>query len=159
MQSLASELFELLSKKNIKLVTAESCTGGLIAKTLTDMAGSSTIFERGFVTYSNLSKEQMLGVRSATLNEHGAVSSETACEMAAGAIIHSEADLSVSVTGIAGPDGGSETKPVGLVYIATCFRNNAPLAHEHHFTGTREEIRAQASKSALKHLIAQMDLT
>ncbi len=114
--SLAAELLDIARKTGATLATAESCTGGLIAGAITDVAGSSDVFDRGFVTYSNAAKREMLGVRRATLDAHGAVSEEVAAEMAQGALGHSEATMAVSVTGIAGP-GGSEHKPEGRV----CF--------------------------------------
>ena len=114
--SLAAELLEIARKSGATIATAESCTGGLIAGAITDVAGSSDVFDRGFVTYSNAAKREMLGVRRATLDAHGAVSEEVAAEMAQGALGHSEATMAVSVTGIAGP-GGSEHKPEGRV----CF--------------------------------------
>ena len=114
--SLAAELLEIARKSGATIATAESCTGGLIAGAITDVAGSSDVFDRGFVTYSNAAKREMLGVRRATLDTHGAVSEEVAAEMAQGALGHSEATMAVSVTGIAGP-GGSEHKPEGRV----CF--------------------------------------
>ena len=112
----------------MKLATAESCTGGLVAGALTEIAGSSDVVERGFVTYSNEAKQQMLGVASETLRDHGAVSRQTAQEMARGAIAHSDAQIAVAITGVAGPGGGSADKPVGLVHFAAASRNGA-LTH------------------------------
>jgi nicotinamide-nucleotide amidase len=134
------------------LATAESCTGGMIAACLTDLAGSSEIFDRGFVTYSNEAKQDMLGVAAETLAEFGAVSEQTAVEMAQGALDNSAAEIAVAVTGIAGPGGGSADKPVGLVYIAIstgegveCFR--------HEFSGDRAAVRAQTVRAALEYLV------
>jgi nicotinamide-nucleotide amidase len=114
----ARRLLAACRKRGLKIVTAESCTGGLVAAALTEIAGSSDVVERGFVTYSNAAKASMLGVSAATLRNHGAVSRETAEAMAQGALAHSEAQLAVAVTGIAGPSGGSADKPVGLVHFA-----------------------------------------
>ena len=114
----AKRLLDLCRARGLTIATAESCTGGLVAAALTDIAGSSDVVECGFVTYSNAAKETMLGVPQATLKAHGAVSAETASAMAAGALRHSAADLAVAITGIAGPGGGSKNKPVGLVYFA-----------------------------------------
>ena len=115
---LAGQLGVLLKTKGIKITTAESCTGGGIAQLITEISGSSAWFDRGFVSYSNHSKTQMLGVKQKTLDEYGAVSSEVASEMVVGALKNSEANLAAAVTGIAGPDGGTQQKPVGTVYIA-----------------------------------------
>ncbi len=118
----ATLLLEELRAEELTLTTAESCTGGLISACLTEVAGSSDVFERGFVTYSNSAKTQMLGVPEELIEAHGAVSMEVACAMAEGALAYSPAGLSVSVTGVAGPGGGSSEKPVGLVHIATARR-------------------------------------
>ena len=115
---IVEQLALLLIKTNKKLTVAESCTGGWVAKVLTDIAGSSDWFERGFVTYSNQAKHEMLGVKEATLENHGAVSEETVVEMAEGALTNSHADFSLSISGIAGPGGGSSEKPVGLVWFS-----------------------------------------
>jgi nicotinamide-nucleotide amidase len=116
-------LVRSLREKGWKIATAESCTGGLVAAAITDVAGSSDVFDRGFVTYSNAAKTEMLGVPAELIAEHGAVSREVAQAMADGALKHSNADVAVAITGIAGPSGGSEEKPVGLVYIAEATRN------------------------------------
>lgn len=144
--------FDLLKDKNMMLATAESCTGGQIAKTVTDYAGSSAVFERGFVTYTNQSKTELLAVPEDILEQHGAVSAPVARLMAAGALARSHADVALSCTGIAGPDGGTETKPVGLVYIGLAVRNGAAQSFEHHFDGDREAVRTQTVAAALKHL-------
>ncbi len=115
---LAQQLGRLLKEKDLKIATAESCTGGGIAQAITEVSGSSVWFDRGFVTYSNLAKIQMLQVKQESLDEYGAVSEKVAIEMVNGALINSVADIAVSVTGIAGPTGGTELKPVGVVYIA-----------------------------------------
>lgn len=153
MEQLVEQLSNLLHEKNMTLVTAESCTGGLIASAMTDRAGSSKVFERGFVTYSNASKEQALGVSKHIIDNYGAVSHECADAMVLGALEHSEADIGVSVTGIAGPDGGTPEKPLGLVYIAVCVRGNEPDITENFFKGSREEIRKAATEKALSLLI------
>lgn len=131
-----------LKEKKLKLATAESCTGGLISAMLTNISGSSQVFDRGFVTYSNQSKMDMLGVKPETLEKYGAVSSQTAVEMAQGAIKFSEADIGVSVTGVAGPKGGSPEKPVGTVFIGLSYKDWQSIqSTEHHFEGTRTRIR------------------
>lgn len=151
-----SQLVETLSleleKQHKMLVAAESCTGGLIAKLMTDRAGSSSVFERGYITYSNDAKMELLDVSSQTLDFYGAVSTQTAEEMAAGALKHSKADIAVSVTGIAGPGGGTEEKPLGLVYIGIASEGHIG-SFENHFKGSREDIRAQTAEKALKLLL------
>lgn len=153
MSDLVDQLFEKLKTSHKMLVTAESCTGGMIATVITDKAGSSAVFERGFVTYSNEAKRECLGVSEKTLKNHGAVSAETAIEMAAGALQNSNASVSVSVTGIAGPDGGTPEKPLGLVYIGYALKGGVAQTTKHMFKGTREEIRLQTTREALKHLL------
>lgn len=128
--TLAQSLLEQCAKKKLMLATAESCTGGLVAMLLTEIAGSSAVYERGFITYSNKSKTESLGVDAALISVHGAVSKEVASAMAKGAIVHSEADLSVAITGVAGPEG-SEHKPVGLVYIGYWLCNNLTVTATH----------------------------
>lgn len=149
---IAQQLIEVCAARGFRIATAESCTGGLIAATLTDIAGSSAVFERGFVTYSNPSKTQLLEVSEALITTHGAVSEPVASAMAYGAITHSEADLAVAVTGIAGPGGGSAAKPVGLVFIAVAARAGKPVCEEHIFPGTRENVRLAAVEKALSML-------
>jgi nicotinamide-nucleotide amidase len=152
-----TELFDLavllghhlkISKK--MLVTAESCTGGWIAQCVTEVPGSSLWFDRGFVTYSNAAKIQMLGVKAKTLEMYGAVSFETAKEMVCGALEHSEADLAIAVTGIAGPDGGTEEKPVGTVFIAWATKAGDIRVKKSQFSGNRHQIRAQTVQMAIK---------
>lgn len=150
--TLASDLGHILQAKGLTIAIAESCTGGGICQLVTSCAGSSLWFERGFVTYSNNSKMQMLGVKPETLENFGAVSKETAQEMAEGALKHSEADYAVSVTGIAGPDGGSIEKPVGTVFIALQNAKQS-ICYEKHFSGTRHEIRQQSIRFALESLL------
>ena len=151
--TLIDQLFEKLLSKKWRLVTAESCTGGMIATAITDKAGSSAIFERGFVTYSNEAKIENLGVSPETLQKHGAVSEETAIEMAKGALQNSHADIAVSVTGIAGPDGGSSKKPVGLVYIGYALKDGLAQATRHNFTGSRAEVRLHSTREAIEHIL------
>lgn len=157
MHSLVEELSLLLTKKNMRLVTAESCTGGMIASAVTDRSGSSAIFERGFVTYSNEAKIEDLGVKSETIETHGAVAIETAREMVTGALKNSHADVAVAVTGIAGPNGGTDEKPVGLVYIAVALQNLEPIVTKNNFDGDRESIRQQTLEKALEQLIDMLD--
>ena len=149
---LVEKLSERLKERGLMMAAAESCTGGMIAAAMTDRAGSSRVFERGFVTYSNESKEELLGVPVATIEKYGAVSAETVAAMTKGALERSHAGVAVSVTGIAGPGGGTEEKPVGLVYIGW---GNKKIIHssECHFAGTRSEIRRQTTEAALKHLL------
>lgn len=152
---LADQLLEKLKHKKWKLVTAESCTGGMIATAITDKAGASAVFERGFVTYSNQSKMDCLGVSPNTLQKHGAVSMETAQEMAQGALDHSEAKISLAVTGIAGPDGGTPQKPVGLVYVGYGIKGGVVQAKAFNFTNmSRDEVRLNTTKEAFKILLS-----
>ena len=137
-----------------KLATAESCTGGAIAAALTDIAGSSDVFERGFVVYSNAAKTELLGVPAVLIEKHGAVSPEVAGAMAEGALARSRADVVVSVTGIAGPGGGTPTKPVGLVYIGCAARGGTPAVERHVFAGDRGAVRAASVRRALELLLA-----
>jgi len=137
-----------------KLATAESCTGGMIAAALTDIAGSSDVFERGFVVYSNEAKTELLGVPAELVMRHGAVSAEVAAAMALGALEHSRADIALSVTGIAGPGGGSAAKPVGLVFIGRALRGAKPEVERHVFPGDRAAIRGASAKRGLELLLA-----
>jgi nicotinamide-nucleotide amidase len=139
--------------KKLKIATAESCTGGLISALLTEIAGSSDVFERGFVTYSNQAKQEMLGVPEALLIRHGAVSEEVARAMAQGALAHSRADLAVAVTGVAGPGGGTAEKPVGLVHIAAARKGGPALHHEYCFGDIgRGVVRIRSVETALEML-------
>ncbi len=133
----------------LRVATAESCTGGLVAAALTEIAGSSDVFERGFVTYSNAAKHEMLGVDAALIAAHGAVSEPVARAMAAGALSHAPADLAVAVTGIAGPGGGSAAKPVGLVWFGAARRGAEARAERHVFPGDRAAVRHAATLRAL----------
>ena len=150
LRTTAEGILKTARKAGLKIATAESCTGGLIAGLLTEIAGSSDVVDRGFVTYSNQAKCDLLGVSIEMLIDHGAVSEEVARAMAEGAVKHSSADLAVSVTGIAGPGGGTKAKPVGLVHLA-CSRKGHETLHERHvFTGDRSAVRMSAVKAALK---------
>ncbi len=147
----AASLLAQLRANGLKLATAESCTGGLIAAVLTDVPGSSDVFERGFVTYSNASKSEAIGVDPAIVVRHGAVSAETARAMAEGALAHSAADIAVAVTGVAGPGGGSPEKPVGLVHLAAARRQRSTTHKRCDFgdlgrSGIREATVAEALK-------------
>jgi PncC family amidohydrolase len=153
MHSLVEELSLLLTQKNMRLATAESCTGGMIAAAMTDRSGSSAVFERGYVTYSNEAKIEELGVKSETIETYGAVSEQTAAEMAAGALKHSHADIALSVTGIAGPNGGTQEKPVGLVYIGIALQNKETHVVKNNFDGDRTTIRQATVEKALELLI------
>jgi nicotinamide-nucleotide amidase len=152
-RALARKLLDLARIGAHVVATAESCTGGLVAGAITDLPGASEIFDRGFVTYSNAAKIEMLGVRNETLGAHGAVSRETALEMAEGALKHSRATIAVAITGIAGPDGGSPEKPVGLVHFACADRNGAAHVERRFGSLSRDEIRAAAVAQALEMLI------
>ena len=138
--------------KGLKIATAESCTGGLIAGLLTEIPGSSDVFERGFVTYSNEAKEDLLGVPTDLIHHHGAVSAEVARSMAEGALQHSLAQIAVAVTGIAGPGGGSAEKPVGLVHLAAARTGHDIIAERHVFPGDRDSIRRVSVITALTML-------
>lgn len=145
-------------ERGLRLATAESCTGGLVAAALTDVPGASDVFDRGFVTYSNEAKNEMLGVPAALIAAHGAVSAETARAMAAGALANSLADVAVAITGIAGPGGGSAEKPVGLVHFACARRGGGAVHVERRFGPlSRSEIRAAAVEQALELLIEAVD--
>lgn len=146
------ELATALKTRSLMLASAESCTGGMIAAACTDLPGSSEWFERGFVTYSNTAKTQMLGVPAALIEKHGAVSEAVARAMAQGAITHSAAQISLCTTGIAGPGGGSAAKPVGTVWIA-CQVDSAAHTTCLSLTGTRQSIREQATAQALQWLL------
>jgi len=154
---IVEQLAKLLIKANKKLTVAESCTGGWVAKVLTDLAGSSDWFERGFVTYSNQAKHEMLGVKESTLESYGAVSQETVAAMAEGALINSHADFSLSISGIAGPGGGSEDKPVGLVWFSWAVKENNNIkvftSEKKVFEGDRESVRYQSVEYVLSELI------
>lgn len=154
LRALAETLGTRLRANHDHLVTAESCTGGWIAKTVTDIAGSSEWFDCGMAAYSYEAKQALLGVRPQTLETHGAVSRETVIEMVSGALAKSGASVAVAVTGIAGPGGAIESKPVGTVWIAWKRRGGYPTAEVFHFDGDREAVRRQTVAAALKGLDA-----
>ena len=154
--TLSAEVIDLCRTKGIRITTAESCTGGMIIAALTDIPGSSDVIDRGYITYSNEAKCEMLGVRVEVLSMHGAVSSPVASAMAEGAMKNSDAQLTVSVTGIAGPGGGTSEKPVGTVYIATAYENDRTLYQKHFFDGDRASIRQQTVHAAIHYLKARI---
>lgn len=150
---LVEQLAAALLRRQWLLATAESCTGGLIAGACTDLSGSSNWFERGFVTYSNAAKSELLGVDAALIAQHGAVSEPVARAMAEGALARSPAQLAVAVTGVAGPTGGTPEKPVGLVWFAFALPGRV-LSEQMNFTGDRAAVRAATVRHALQRLIA-----
>ena len=154
----AAEIVTSLKQSGMRICCAESCTGGMIAAAITDIAGSSAVFSRGFVTYSNQAKINMLGVKPETLTLYGAVSGQTVSEMASGAITASEdeADFAVAVSGIAGPDGGTVEKPVGLVYICVLKKGEVGQVTRYVFDGDRQSIRTQTVENALKTIRSLM---
>ena len=153
---LAIRVGNKLRDERLMLATAESCTGGMVATAITDISGSSAWFERGFVTYSNLAKTEMIGVPAALIEQHGAVSEPVAKAMAEGALRNSRAQVSVAITGVAGPAGGSEAKPVGMVSFA--WSNRLHTAVETLlFKGDREQVRTQAATHALRKLLEFLD--
>jgi len=156
LDDIATHLGERLLARGWLLATAESCTGGWISKVVTDIPGSSTWFDCGFVTYSNAAKRDMLGVREETLEREGAVSERTVIELAAGAIEHSRAQVAVAVSGIAGPSGGSAEKPLGTVWFAWAFPGSAIQTQRLQFAGNREEVRHQAVRIALEVLLERL---
>lgn len=156
LEELSEQLGARLLERDEWLVTAESCTGGWVAQTVTAIAGSSGWFDRGFVTYSNAAKRDMLGVPETTLDRHGAVSEATARAMAIGALEHSRGDWSVAITGIAGPSGGTPDKPVGTVCFAWAWRAGGCEAQTCHFPGGRTEVRALSVRHALRGLLARL---
>jgi nicotinamide-nucleotide amidase len=153
MNRLAAQVGAVLQSHGMMLATAESCTGGGVACAVTEIAGSSAWFDRGFVTYSNQAKVDMLGVSSDTLARFGAVSEPTVREMVAGAMENSQAQIALAVSGIAGPSGGSIEKPVGTVWFAWGIKNCSSFAHKHHLVGDRAEIRTQAVRISLLGII------
>jgi nicotinamide-nucleotide amidase len=148
-------LAEALRRKGLRMASAESCTGGLIAAVCTSVAGSSDWFERGFVTYSNEAKTQSLGVPKSLIDGQGAVSEPVALAMAAGAIANSHANLAIAVTGVAGPGGGSASKPVGLVWLGLARRGAAPQARQVQLPGDRAAVREATVRLALQWLLAE----
>lgn len=157
--TLSESLGHCLRDRGEWLTTAESCTGGWVAQSITAIAGSSAWFDRGFVTYSNGAKQDMLGVPKSTLNRHGAVSEATARAMAQGAIAHSRADWALAITGVAGPTGGSAEKPVGTVCFAWAQRDAGCEAQTCRFAGDRASVREQAVHHALRGLLARIEIS
>lgn len=155
MEALATKLGEELKARGEMLVTAESCTGGWAAQAVTAVSGSSEWFERGFVTYSDAAKQDLLGVKASTLRKHGAVSEETAREMAQGALARSRGTVALAVTGIAGPTGGSPDKPVGMVCFAWASREGVK-SETQRFSGDRESVRRQSVVRALKGVLENL---
>ena len=152
-ESLARSVGHELKRHGLMLATAESCTGGWVAQAVTSVSGSSEWFERGFVTYTNMSKREMLGVKTTILSRYGAVSEQTARAMAEGALAHSHAQVAIAITGIAGPTGGTPEKPVGTVCFAWAGKKRDTATARHHFNGDRESIRRQAVSTALQGLL------
>jgi len=155
MEALAKKVGARLKAARGMLVTAESCTGGWVAEAVTSIAGSSDWFERGFVTYSNASKEELLGVSADTLKEHGAVSEQTAREMAEGALARAKGTLALAITGVAGPGGGSREKPVGTVCFAWADEKKT-VVETRHFSGDRESVRRQSVLRALEGVLEHL---
>ena len=155
LSSLAKESVTLCLEKHVTFGTAESCTGGLISSSVTDISGASAVFYGGVVSYDNSVKHRILGVKTETLERFGAVSEETAREMANGALQVLGVDFAVAVTGIAGPGGGTPKKPVGLVYVAAASKNGVVVT-ENHFDGDREAVRLQTVRKALSLLIEKV---
>lgn len=155
--ALAALVGDRLRAERMLLATAESCTGGWVAQAVTAIAGSSEWFERGFVTYSNAAKTEMLHVKASTLQAHGAVSEQTAREMATGALAASHAQVTVAVTGVAGPGGGSVDKPVGTVCFAWARTNRKVHSEVRHFAGDRESVRSQSVVVALQGILESLD--
>ena len=152
---LAKVVIERLKVRNLTLCTAESCTGGLIGKMLTDVSGSSAVYLGGIISYTNEIKRKLLGVKEKTLADHTAVSEQTAGEMALGARMHLGADIAVSVTGLAGPDGDGTGRPIGLVYIAISADDDT-IVQELHLSGDREAVREQAAEAVLNLILQQI---
>ncbi len=150
---LAAQMGAALRTRGQTLAIAESCTGGWIAKVVTDVPGSSGWFDRGFVTYSNVAKSELLGVRKETIAKHGAVSAEVVAEMAGGALQRSPADVVIAVSGIAGPDGGSPGKPVGTVYLAWALREGPLHTERRQFQGDRDQVRLESVAAALQGVL------
>jgi competence/damage-inducible protein CinA C-terminal domain len=150
---LARLLGEELKARNLWLATAESCTGGWVGEAVTAVSGSSAWYDRGFITYTNQAKQDMLGVSAETLGAHGAVSEATVREMALGALAHSRAQVALAISGIAGPTGGTPEKPVGLVWFAWAFKDGRVEAEQRVFAGDRQSVRRQAVEYALKRLL------
>jgi nicotinamide-nucleotide amidase len=153
LQALSESVLSACRAARLRLATAESCTGGLVAAALTDIAGSSDVVERGFVTYSNEAKAELLGVPATMITAHGAVSAQVATAMAQGALARAPVDLAVSITGIAGPGGATPGKPVGLVYFGILRKGGSARVERHTFPGDRAAVRAAATERALELLL------
>ena len=153
----AEALLAAYRAAGLRIATAESCTGGLVAACLTAIAGSSEVVERGFVTYSNEAKTELIGVPTGLIERHGAVSAQVARAMAEGALAHSRADASVAVTGVAGPGGATPGKPVGLVYLCGARKGREPIVERHQFHGDRHAVRVASVEVALTLLQQQLD--
>jgi len=153
MTSLVRKVSNYLKENNLSLVTAESCTGGWVAKVMTDLPGSSDIFDRGFVTYSNQAKQDMLGVSMDTLETYGAVSEQVVVEMVEGALENSRANLAIAISGIAGPGGGSEAKPVGTVCFAWMYKGSPAESCTELFAGDRDTVRSNSVEFVLEEII------
>lgn len=158
LDDLATRVGAALKTRGWMLASAESCTGGWVGEAVTAISGSSQWYERGFITYTNLAKQEMLGVTSATLAAHGAVSEATVREMAQGALTHSHADVSVAISGVAGPTGGSPEKPVGTVCFAWADKNGKLYSEKYLFPGDRREVRRQAVTMALEGVLALVEI-
>ena len=155
MDTIEDKVVSFLKEKNMTVTTAESCTAGLLAGQIMNVSGASAVFGEGYITYANVAKEKLVGVSHDTLVRFGAVSEETACEMAIGAARAAGTDAALSVTGIAGPTGGSDKKPVGLVYIGCCVCGKV-VVKEYHFNGSRNENRKAAAQEALQLLFEKL---
>ena len=153
LENLIQHVADTLLDRKLQLTTAESCTGGWLAKCCTDLTGSSAWFDRGFIPYTNEAKQDLLSVSSTTLEKYGAVSIQTAIEMAEGALKNSQASISVAITGIAGPTGGTKIKPVGTVCFAFSIINNPTISAQYLFNGDRKMIRRQAVTTALEGIV------
>lgn len=156
LEYLARQVVERMAARSLMLATAESCTGGWVSKLITDITGSSAVLDRGFVTYSNEAKQDMLGVPRDILDAFGAVSAETARAMVLGAIEHSRADRALAITGLAGPGGGSDEKPVGTVFLAWANGSTEARVERAQFSGDRESVRRQAAARALQGILDSM---
>lgn len=156
MTNITEKVSIFLKKNKLMLVTAESCTGGWVAKVVTDLAGSSSVFDRGFVTYSNQAKQEMLGVSKETLELYGAVSEQVVEEMVQGALNNSSAQVAISISGIAGPGGGTEEKPVGTVCFGWMLKDSPPESDTLYFSGDREKIRQKSVEYALTGIIEKI---
>jgi nicotinamide-nucleotide amidase len=153
LQDLAITVGSSLAQRGLMLASAESCTGGWVGQAITSIAGSSAWYERGFITYTDISKREMLGVSGVTLEQYGAVSEETAYQMAEGALARSHAQVSVAITGIAGPGGGTAEKPVGMICMAWIIKEGLARTETYYFSGNREETRRQSVAAALQGAI------